>query len=185
MTVPSPKTWVAAEYVDAPEANAEWRDVFNFLLAPPRVRVYQSTSQNVTSSGNAVITWDVEEYKSITSMHNNVSSSGKLIAPEDGLYSIAANLRWSGNINGNRSCEVRVNANSVPTAGIRIVIANQQAVTSGGGTVVTIVGVTTEYQLSAGDHIQVFADQDSGSTLSVTSGAGNSFFLMRWIAKLA
>jgi hypothetical protein len=61
MAVPVPKTWVAAEVVDATEANAEWRDILNYLLAPAAdadVSTTETTTSssyvNLTTSGPAV-----------------------------------------------------------------------------------------------------------------------------------
>jgi hypothetical protein len=61
MAVPVPKTWVSGETVDATEANAEWRDVLNYLLAPAAdadVDVSETTTStsytNLTTSGPAV-----------------------------------------------------------------------------------------------------------------------------------
>jgi hypothetical protein len=61
MAVPVPKTWVAFETVDAPEANAEWRDILNYLLAPAAdadVNVSETTTStsyvDLATSGPAV-----------------------------------------------------------------------------------------------------------------------------------
>jgi hypothetical protein len=52
MAVPVPKTWVAAEFVDSTEGNAEWRDIFNYLLAPAAdADVNVSETRTVTTYG--------------------------------------------------------------------------------------------------------------------------------------
>ena len=79
--------------------------------------------------------------------------------------------------------QVRKNAAGVDTAGtlLRFVVVN--AVAGAGNE--TTVAHTFDSQLTAGDYIEVFAQQTSGGPLSVNGTIAGTFASIRWCAKTA
>lgn len=184
MTVPTPKTWLAAETVDAPEANTELRDVFNFLLNPSHCYAYKISNQAWGNGSWAVVALDGELYDwSVTPMHSTVTNNTRVIAPDPGVYFAIAGVQFDAGVAlTTRQVQLRKNAAGNPTSGTRVAI---NALPSLGGGVATIFGVTADVQLNAADYLELFAYKDTGAAdADVMGGAAATFLSMRWSSKL-
>ena len=179
MAVPNPKTWAAGEMVDSPEGNAEWRDVLNFLLGPPRALAYRDATFPTTSAAWELIPWNNELYDSHGS-HSTVSNISRLTAQETGLYTVFAQAAWAQNATGTRRLQCRKNSADSETGGTQVAI---QTITSVGSNLDTQVSIYAEVQLNVTDYLQIFGLQASGGALNIQAGSGTSFFGFRWAAK--
>jgi hypothetical protein len=179
MAVPSPVTWTAAMTVDEGDLNLEIRDSINFLLSPPRCSVYKSADGSLADNTWGVIGFDTELYDPYSpGAHSGTSS--RLIAAEDGLYSIHAKIRFGVVSTGSMDLDVRKNAAGSQAGGTRLEVTTIGATTSGD----EYPALTFDAQLNANDYIEIFGRQNSGSTKAVVSGIGNTVLQFRWVSKL-
>jgi hypothetical protein len=179
MAVPAPITFTAALFVTDTILNTEIRDALNFLLSPPRCSLYKSADATIGDNTWGVISFDTELYDPYTpGAHSGTSS--RLTAAEDGLYAVFAKIRFGGITSGAMDLDVRKNAAAVQTAGTRLQVVTVGATTGGD----EFPNVAFDAQLNAGDYIEMFGRQASGSTKTIVSAAGNTVFQFRWAAKL-
>jgi hypothetical protein len=89
--------------------------------------------------------------------------TSRLTVPSDGAgwYSIGGNVRFAANTTGYR--EVKIVLNGVQDLAIH-------RVPNSGATDDVRVAVHTEYPLSVGDYIEVYATQNSGGALNALGG---------------
>jgi hypothetical protein len=181
MAVPTPKTWVAAEFVDAAEANLEWRDVSNFLLNPPHTYANHTASSALTDNAWEVISLGGELYDS-HGAHSTVTNSSRLVAPEIGLYTIHCQVRTSDLAGTICQFQVRMNAAGSDTGGTRLFLQSQNG--AGGGQV-TELGRSVDYPLDSGDYIELFILVNTGANpnANLGSGADATFLSFRWVSK--
>lgn len=177
MAVPTPKTWTA-EFVDVAEFNTELRDIFNFLLNPPRCYAYKSADGSLANTTWDALNLTAEAYDS-HSAHDNSSNNTRLVAPETGLYGITSHAQFDINSSGLRGLDIRMNAAGVQTGGTDLLLL----ILAGNGTTETRVAGYVERQLTAGDYIEAFVWQNSGGILTVDGGQANTFLSFRWLAK--
>ena len=129
----------------------------------PQARVYNSSNIQLTTAAEATLTFDTERYDS-GDLHSTSSNTGRLTAPITGLYSVGANVRFASNATGQRQVALRINGTTF-IAYVLVQAANGDA---------TFLNVSTDYQLTAGDYVEVRAYQNSGGNLNVTASANYS-----------
>jgi len=122
----------------------------------------------VPASGAAKLSFDVERYDS-ANLHDMVTNPSRLTAPVSGVYSVTANVIWQENSTGDRQIEIAASNN------ILNVLDRVPAV--GGGNR-TEQDLSTEYKLAAGDFVELFVGQTSGTPLLASGRA----FTMSWVA---
>lgn len=128
-------------------------------------RVYNSAAITLTTATTTLITFNSERFDT-DALHDTGSNTGRLTAPRAGKYVIVGNVRFGVNAVGGRRLEFRLNAAGSGASGTRIGMVIQQAVVV--AATVTIINLTTIYQLAAGDYVEAFAHQDSGGNLDLT-----------------
>jgi hypothetical protein len=181
MAVPVPRTRVAAAFETATLNNQDPRDVENFLLAPPRAYAYRSAAVTFNNGIEVLATLDAELYDPYSpAAHDNSTNNSRLIAAETGIYFIKAKLRYGGNSTGTRTLFIRKNAAGSPSGGTEVTRINVPAASA---SVTTTVDDALEHPLNAGEYIELFGVQDSGSNLVMNVGSSNLFLLFRWVAK--
>jgi hypothetical protein len=126
-------------------------------------RVYNSANISVANNTVTALTFDSERYDT-TSFHSTSVNTGRLTAPTDGYYAIGAHIVHDANATGVRSLFLRLNGATFIGA-----IEVNAGTTGGRG---TVLSVSTTYQLSATDYVEVIAYQTSGGALNVLA-AGN------------
>jgi hypothetical protein len=119
-------------------------------------RVYDSANQSIVSGTYTTITFDSERFDT-DGIHSVVSNTDRLTAQRDGVYLISATIRFATNSTGIRWVGIRLNGTAY------IVIADQNA-TSGYSTRITL---TTLYELSTDDYVDLRVWQNSGGALNV------------------
>jgi len=120
-------------------------------------RVHNTSTITLTTATLTVLTFNSERYDT-DSYHSTSSNTGRLTAPADGSYFILANVRFAANSIGERRLVLLLNGTT------NIAYKLFMPVTTGS---VTLEQISTIYQLSAGDYVEVQAYQTSGGNLNV------------------
>jgi hypothetical protein len=151
-----------------------------FSSTIPAVRV-----TGTTSSCDSIVPYYTEfdgvDYDT-ANIHSTSPGVTVLTAPVAGVYRVSASVIWDANPNGDRFLGLYVNPHFGPNGGALqgAVQRNWLPGAAGGtpGASAQSQESSTEVKLAAGDHVQAFIDQDSGSTLSCTP----QNFTMSWVA---
>ncbi len=180
MAIPATLTASVGDKISAGNWNTYERDALNFLLSPPRCKVFNSTTYTIASSAVfTLLSWDSEVYDTDT-MHSTVTNTSRLVATTAGLYSHTTSIFFAANATGQRAIEVRKNAAGSNSGGTLIVQSNSGAAATGAASM--SVSTTTDVQMTAGDYLEVFVYQSSGGSLASIGGVEATFALMRWVA---
>lgn len=138
----------------------------------PQARAFNSVAISHTTSGTEqVVTFDSERYDS-GGLHSTSVNTSRLTAPITGLYSVGACVRFASNATGYRYIYLRLNGTTVLGADIRPAASS----------VATVVPLMVDYQLTAGDYVEVVANQLSGGALNMETGSGTPEFWMHRVA---
>lgn len=132
-------------------------------------RVFNSTNISTTSGALTALTFDTVRWDD-RGLH---VAAGKLAANTGGLHVIGANVRFAANATGYRLMQLRVNGTTVIAFDARL---------SAGATAETDIQLSTMWQLSAGDYVEVLAAQGSGGSLNIEVAGDYSpeFWLARY-----
>lgn len=128
-------------------------------------RVYNSANISLTSGADTALTFDTERYDTDT-IHSTSSNTGRLTATTAGKYTISGTAAFAANATGARGLGIRLNGTTF------IALARVPAVA--GGTDITSLTVTTDYNLSATDYVELIGYQTSGGSLNVLAGGNYS-----------
>lgn len=181
MAVPNPRTWTAA-FVDDADLNSEIRDTANFLLNPPHCYAYRAAAATITTGGTEqLIGLDSEQYDwSTTAMHDTATNNSRVVLPETGVYTVSWGAVFAANATGRRTVGIRQNAAGVGGAGTLVAVSNVGGST---GTFGTMSRGNSDWSFTAGDYVEMFCFQDSGSSLALAVGAVNLFLAVMWKSK--
>lgn len=127
----------------------------------PAARVYHSASQAIPDGANTALQFNSERYDT-DSIHDNVTNNARLTCRTAGAYSIFGNASFADNATGRRFLEIVLNGT---TSIARVCVT---AVNGAG----TVVNVSTQYYLNAGDYVTLVATQNCGGDLGVDA-SGN------------
>lgn len=179
MAVPSQGTVAVGDKITASLWNDDVRDAVNFLISPPRVKVYKTANQSIADSTYALLTWNAEAFDSDT-MHDNVTNTARITFTTAGTYQITLNCLWASNGTGARYHTIEKNGTTTKGSGTVIlepfVISPIVATHSG-------ASISVMASFSAGDYIQAFVYQNSGGALNLAGVTeAHSTFSARWIA---
>lgn len=134
------------------------RDNDEFLIDPPACSVYHSTTQSQASGTTLVgLSANSENYDN-ASMHSTSSLTSRIVVPLDGRWEIGTVVAWAADGAGNRAVAFRVNGTDDYVVDIRGGTSTNSTVQNGSRTLV----------LTAGDRVEVFVWQTSGSPLDCT-----------------
>jgi len=137
---------------------ATWADTF------VGARVYDSGNITINNSTVTKLTFDSERYDTDT-IHSTVANTGRLTCNTDGVYLIIANIYWENlDTDGLRMMTILLNN----ATDIAIVRASPPTALSFGQVITTI------YELSATDYVEVKVLQDSGSAEDILASANVS-----------
>lgn len=161
-------------------APAAWgdavRDAVEYLARnKPRCRVFNSAAITLTTATVTALTFNSERYD-VGGCHSTVSNTSRLTVPagEGGLYHIGGCAEFVASATGERIVDIRLNGATF--------ITRHRDIASSGSTSHTY-NVSTDYQLVAGDFVELTAFQNSGGNLNVSSlGNYTPEFWMRWVA---
>ena len=155
------------------------RDAVDFLISPPRVKVYKTASQSIATSSWACLTWNAEAFDSDT-MHDNATANSRITFTTAGTYQITYNAFWANNATGLRNHTIEKNGNTTQGNGTPIVepFAISPVAASHSGASISVMA-----SFVAGDWIQAFAWQNSGGALNLSGGSeSHASFSARWVA---
>ncbi|MEU9861337.1 hypothetical protein AB0D99_10695 [Streptomyces sp. NPDC047971] len=166
--VVTPRTWVVGEVVTAAMMNAEIRDQMTGLVGILCCTQVVATAFSLPShaSNYTAISWASIASSNDTSMWNSGQAT-RLVAPRAGTYIIHGGITWPGTLSTNDArTEIRANGSgtvlSTAKSGTqRGSTGNMQSTFSG-------VAIFT----AASQYIEVFCNQNSGSSLSLPATFG-------------
>lgn len=161
MTIPYVKqTWTdgsgGATPVSAARLAVMEQGIFD-AQSPPAARVYNSALQTIPTATPTAITFDSEWFDTDT-IHEAVTHPDRLTAKTAGVYLIFGSVRFAANNTGQRALNIILGA----TFGIS---GDNRTAVQGD---VTDVSISTAWQLSVNDFVQLQVYQDSGGNLNVS-----------------
>lgn len=135
-------------------------------------RAYASTSQNFSNGVETAVALNAENYDTDT-FHDNSTNNSRFTIPtgKSGYYQINATITYNGNSSGQRDWYVYKNGTSV--------LVNTTIKDPGSGFVAMMA--TDVQNLTAGDYIQLYAYQDSGSTVGTLQGSQRVFMQITYL----
>jgi hypothetical protein len=127
------------------------------------VAAYHNAAQSINNATDTSIALNSER-RDDSGFHDTSTNNSRLTVPTGmaGWYSISGNLAYASNATGLRQSAILLN-------GATYIVVNLQPAINGAQ---TIVSLTTEYYLNAGDYVELRAYQTSGGALNVDT-AGN------------
>lgn len=139
--------------------------------APAQARVFNSANISINNATFTALTFDSERWDT-GNFHSTSSNTSRLTVPTAGLYDIGGSVVFAANATGMREAAIRVNGSTF------IVEQGPQPPTVTDG---ARVQVSTQYQLAAGDYVELMAFQRSGGALNVIASGNSSpeFWIVR------
>lgn len=161
---PSTGTSPPASWGDAVNAAVQWLagDASN---PKPSCRVYNSSTQSISTSSATAITFNSERWDT-GGCHSTASNTARITVPTggDGKWLIGGHVQWSNsNTTGTRQVQLRVNGTTV--------IAVHEAL---GTTADAMMSITALYSLAATDYVELVVFQNSGVSLNIQSSSAYS-----------
>jgi hypothetical protein len=145
-----------------------WLIVSNTTVPPSFVgcRVYSNATQSVATATATAVLFNVEYYKTVASMHSTSSNTSRLIAPQAGYYEAHCSIQWDPSTVGVRNVWFRVNGVDLNGGYVQ-----QPPVTTGSSHF--MITESPAIYLAAGDYVECFVYQSSGTTLNIgVAGSG-------------
>lgn len=159
-TVPVPRTWTVGELLTAAKMNTDVRDGLNFLLAPPLAALTKNANQAYTSGSFTGITWPTENVDR-DGGHSTSTNTNRYTAQTAGYYTMHVFANWTlESASGYRRVLFRTNGTTFGHQDSRPGLAT-----------VNMSHLSGIAFLSVGDYVEVMADQNSGTTISVANGS--------------
>jgi hypothetical protein len=162
LPVPIPRTATVSEVETGADLNT-LRDAVTFLLNPPDAVLYQATAQSVANGAFAPATLDASTVDTYGG-HSNVTNNSRYTAQVAGTALVSAVGGFAANGTGARGVAVYKNGSAVE--------GKTQAVVPAVSTVVTLVPLTCQVPVVAGDYLEVFVYQSSGGALNTSASLG-------------
>lgn len=147
----SAENWTSYERISGPSVLAATDTV--------AARYTLSGNQSIPNSTATKVTFDTKTFDSVTSI-----SSGTWTAPISGTYSVKCLIQWAGSSAGTRNVTVYRSGVEYASVGFDAAPVAAQPNYVGGATLV---------KLLAGQTIEIYAFQDSGGALNVSSTYSN------------
>ena len=174
-TVPATQTFLAGEKVTASKLIAATTTPIDFLMNPPRCNA-NSSGVSLTSGTSTLVTLDAEAWDT-DNMHSTAANASRITINTTGQYLVSFYARFPSNSTGYRQLNLRLNSGGSATGGSTWSTINVAAV-NGSSTFVTR---TLELSCVAGDHYEMFAMQNSGTTLTLDGGVRVTGMEFRWL----
>lgn len=151
------------------------RDAIAFWQNPPSALITGNAGQSLTTATWTLVAFPTTSYDTDTI----VTSTSRLTAKTAGRYSVTAKLTYAANTTGIRRVMVRKNAAGSSTGGTELYVETTGAITAAGVKTPASIPAGPEFQLSAGDYLEVFGYQDSGVALTIDTPTSAVFFGVR------
>lgn len=127
-------------------------------------RVYNSANISIPNNSSTALTFNSERYDN-ANYHSTSSNTSRLTAPSDGLYIISAHVYFQANATGFRQLSININ-------GTAVALEVRTAVTV--ASTATIMTITTQTRMTAGQYAEVAVQQTSGGDLNVIASSSFS-----------
>ena len=174
-SVPTVRTFQASETETAAYLNSVGAAI-SFLLNPPHCKVYQSGGGVSQATGVwLLVAFDLESFDT-DGMHDTTTNNSRLTFNTAGQYRILGSVAISTNASGGRALHLRKNAGGNVSNGTSLAYRELGPPSS----LSTIFDIDYEDYFAAGDYVELFAYQSSGSSLTI--GGTSTFFQARWVA---
>lgn len=163
LPVPTLPNEVPGNFIASAVFNTVGLNGLGFSLSPPVATLYQATIQSLTSSSNAAITLDAESIDTYGG-HNTVTNNSRYVGQVPGYYAIYGVVCFASNATGIRAITIAKNGSltSVP-GGFGIFSATSGVACAQAFGVIQLNGTT--------DYLEIYADQNSGGTISTSVAA--------------
>jgi len=139
---------------------------------------------SATGTACADSTWTLIPFDSNTAFNTNFGSvigawgtnNSRLTVPtgQTGLYGVNASVTFPANATGFRRIQLRKNAAGSSTGGTLLGSMGLPTITTSG--VTTTVSFSRDIYLTAADYVEVFGLQNSGGSLTTSTGESNTSF---------
>ena len=129
---------------------------------------YKSATQSIATATATKVTWPASVY-----LHDVGLVSDTLAPTVAGWYLVTATVTWASNSTGYRQMLIRMNA------GATNLVYDRRAAVNG---VETTNHISRTVLLGATDTVEVVVQQNSGSSLNLSSGADNCVFELRLVS---
>jgi hypothetical protein len=145
-------------------------------------RAAAMVTDTATTSINSV-TWTLMTFASedydTNGLHSTVTNTGRLTVPtgEGGLYHVYGAVTWTTGSNG-LFLQVRKNGAASTAASLASTMANFGSLTANMDPIVSISG---HIRLAAGDYLELYTAQNSGSALALKGTTQAHRFGMYWV----
>lgn len=140
----------------------------NFLMpAYPAICMasnFSAPTLAVLTATQTQVLFNLDRYKSSVGMHDTVTNSGRITIQYPGVYLITGGFDWSSQTSGTRLITIYKNGVALPSDGA---VSRVLYVTAGGDPAVQGGINPVMARLDAGDYIEMFVYQNSGSTINV------------------
>lgn len=146
--------------------NTEVLDNLRYLADDHAVCVQLSSDQSVPSATATMIAWDVDAWNSAAMW--SLGTQTDVLIIEDGRYDVRCRIKIDSNATGTRTVDLRLDAGGSSGGGTRLDSVTVSASTVGDQRIE--LGCMAE--LAAGQVLQVFVTQTSGSSRLLLSGEG-------------
>lgn len=142
------------------------------LWTPPMCHVTHSAGQSIAHNSVAILAFDTERYDP-SGMHDTATNNSRVTIAAPGRYRLMAGVEWAANANGQRALNLKLNGTTVLAS-----VLDSATAALGVRELVAI-----EYQLAAGDYIEVEVYQNSGGALNVTQQTYSPWLTVSWLGR--
>ena len=153
------------------------RDALAFWQSPPAALISGNAGQSTTSGAYLLVAFPTTSYNT----DSMVTSTSRITIQTPGRYAIASKLTFAANATGIRRIMIRKNAAGSSTGGTELYTETAQAITAAGIKTPVSIPAGPEFQLAAGDTIEVFAFQNSGAALTLDTRTGAIYLSVRLV----
>lgn len=171
-TIPTLPSFSAGQVLTASQLN-QFTTWCNFWQTPPICRASRSVdSSNLSSGAWHLVTFDQDDIDN-DNMHSTVSSTSRITIQTSGYYEITAHPHWNNNSTGSREAYIYKNNNGDETLSTGTGLYNSAVPASTNfGTTIPMPPLITSF--TAGDYIELYMYQNSGTTLSIAGSSGGT-----------
>jgi hypothetical protein len=150
----------------------------------PAVRASHDELQEIPNGGLPTKLQFNSEVYDTRSLHSvSGANNSRLLAPTDGIYVITGGVQWEDNGDGDGWRSLFIHPNGLPGHLASSIMAPAAAGVTTANSADTHQVVTTQAKLNAGDYVELFAFQNSGSAKNILGvSPGEPEFSMTWLA---
>lgn len=122
------------------------------------VKVYRTSNQSISNSTGTAVSWSTTSWNLGTLWA--VGNPTRLTAPADGIYLLTAKSPWAASGVGRRHLKYRINGVATDY-NLMVTTAQSGATRENGADLV---------EMTAGDYLEIWVEQDSGGSLNLLGG---------------